>query len=665
MSTHPNFDSHEFCSNCIGHACNYEIRCDHCKSWPDIKMMKYVQHLASLTHQSKINKGRDRPIELVEPGEAGLDNSSLGEKSSNNSMGSLEIQDANENLRLKERREEYFEDRISELEGKMNDNFGKMISSITAIIDARFKQSSCSSSQITSRTLGLGLSSDQREDSSPNSKSRRMLIENENQEPRPGCSSSPSPILSRDEKLIKNTLKILGIPSSQVNLKANQSSHSGRIGSSKISQTSPSKRIGSLSLGQNKSPTSRLVNRKEIPPKRDEVPTQDDYDNDYEYDEEDYDYDEEEDIDDDYENEFEVNEEYKGKEEESNRPPKEDNTFHRMLDLVGEYFPQTKAQVPKSPPRQCLHEDRFEEKKKQTETVRLRLYDRVSRVRSDVARRLSFLMRKGKKPISLIPPAKRSFRVAEDDSFNAAPTLNEEFESLLGNSFPSNKSIFFPMDEIIRLEDILKSIQENQSFALWVISTLFCLLDDAGFTNSDPEMIKKMSNSLSFAMVNQCMMTHRVSSYLVARRREHYLNSLSSSIKISQKRKLRSSSPFLEELFDPQILENIISQFKGDTATSAQVALSRMNVRRPPQYKRRRIISGPSYTPQAGPSQLSGLGSSGSDRSSSVSGASDFEYSSPSKSRGKLNGRGRGRGRALSRFGGSRRNFRFPLARRQ
>ena len=72
----------------------------------------------------------------------------------------------------------------------------------------------------------------------------------------------------------------------------------------------------------------------------------------------------------------------------------------------------------------------------------------------------------------------------------------------------------------------------------------------------------------------QCTWTHQASSYLVARRREFYIRHLPPSVSDSQKKRLASASPFTQELFDPQILEKVTSEFKGDIATSAQVTLS-------------------------------------------------------------------------------------------
>ena len=95
-----------------------------------------------------------------------------------------------------------------------------------------------------------------------------------------------------------------------------------------------------------------------------------------------------------------------------------------------------------------------------------------------------------------------------------------------------------------------------------------------------------MSDSLSLSMVHQTSLSHNLTSYLVGRRREHFINHLPKSITKSQKKRLAASSPFSEKLFDPEVLDTVISEFKGDLNTSAQVAMTRMV---PPANKGRRV----------------------------------------------------------------------------
>ena len=215
--------------------------------------------------------------------------------------------------------------------------------------------------------------------------------------------------------------------------------------------------------------------------------------------------------------------------------------------------------------------------------------------------------------------------MTEDDSFDAPPQLNEEFEQLAIRKSSTKGSVFIPLEEITQMESTLMRIQENQSFAMWTISTLFSWLDEAGLTKIDPEMVGQMSNSLSYAMASQCTLSHQISSYLVAQRRDHYLQQLPSTITKSQKNRLAATSPFSKQLFDPELLEKITSDFKADMATSAQVAWT--SLVSPPDFKKRRMTALPlkqyhnsTRIPQPGPS-----GQADPSSTSSAYGAYGFE----------------------------------------
>ena len=245
--------------------------------------------------------------------------------------------------------------------------------------------------------------------------------------------------------------------------------------------------------------------------------------------------------------------------------------FQRMLQLVVRLFPQSKPTVSKLPPPQCLHENNYSQVERKEKLSHLRLYDRVSMIRSDVAGKVSQLMGKGKKPSSLLPLKRRYFQVAEEDSLHR-PEINVELQRMTGKRIPVKETMQFPSEDISRIETRLITLQENQSFTLWLISSLFNLMHEEGYTSSDPEVLAKISDSLSLSMVNQSTLTHELSSYIVAQRREQIFNHLPYTISDVQKQKLASATPFSNEIFDPDTLKEVISEYVNDVATSAQVA---------------------------------------------------------------------------------------------
>ena len=100
-------------------------------------------------------------------------------------------------------------------------------------------------------------------------------------------------------------------------------------------------------------------------------------------------------------------------------------------------------------------------------------------------------MGKGANVRMLRPIGGRFIRVAEDDSFEAPPVLNEEYERMTRDVPLPGPSVLVPLEEITPMEECLLSIQENQSFSLWIISTLFSMIDEAGLTKSDPDLVKQ------------------------------------------------------------------------------------------------------------------------------------------------------------------------------
>ena len=202
------------------------------------------------------------------------------------------------------------------------------------------------------------------------------------------------------------------------------------------------------------------------------------------------------------------------------------------------------------------------------------------------------------------------------------------------------------------MENILLSILENQSLAMWIISTLFSWLDEAQFTESNPELVAQMSRSLSLSMVNQCTASHDMTAYLVAQRRDYYLSLLPKSITPNQKKRLDLLPPSQQSFSTLKILEKITAEFKDDAATSAQVAWA--NAVSPPQRKRRATTTVSSHRLPKIPRLLalpSTSGLSNSPSTSSAPGASGFEPTPQTKPHRNPGGRGRG---------STWRNGRFP-----
>ena len=249
-----------------------------------------------------------------------------------------------------------------------------------------------------------------------------------------------------------------------------------------------------------------------------------------------------------------------------------DHSFEKLLEEVTRLFPQARPKDSRPPKRTCLHERNYAEVKEKRTFSRLRLYDRIGMIRSEVSEKVSRIMSSGGKPASLLPPRRRTFRVAEEDSFDEPPTLNRETQHLIGSHIPKQEFSLLPSADLNRIEHMLLNLQDNQSFTLWIISSLFDMLHEEGFTSSKPEVLRKMSQVLSSTMVGQSTMTHQLSSYLVAQRRQRIFDTFQPAVLDLQKQRLAATSPFSENLFDPVVLKEVTEEFKGNIATSAQIA---------------------------------------------------------------------------------------------
>ena len=159
-------------------------------------------------------------------------------------------------------------------------------------------------------------------------------------------------------------------------------------------------------------------------------------------------------------------------------------TTFGVFTLVDNFFPQSEPKEVEQRECTCLHEENYSGKKKRGALARLRMYDRVSVVRSDLNERVSKTVGQGKKAFSTPPHRGRSFWIAEDESLNDPPNVNEEVQRITGNKHADSPSITIPAKDLRKLERCLLAMQENQSLFLWIISTLFSMLHKSGVTSS-------------------------------------------------------------------------------------------------------------------------------------------------------------------------------------
>ena len=412
------FDKHTLCSACIGHACNLNKRCNECESWSEEHMLKYVQTLERVGLRSQV-----RSISVNKPATTADNNRPSGEQ-----------------------KDEVRQSEFSEYKEQMSQKLSDMMSGIAALIDSKLEQHS--------RNISLS--------HGPNTPHSRSADQGPLEERKlwPGSNAATPPGVSRESHPIRHDARGLEAKSVGVNKRDNiRSNYKGQSNpcQGKIGLLGKSKKIDrkikvhkvdreprDQATVRGKSQTMETIKDHNSQRNHNYVEeNNDDDDDDDNNDEEEFEEGEveEEDKDEDSSDEQERNN------DNNNCSGKEDEKIQRLLKAITEFFPQAKSQLPQSPPRQLLHENRFNNKKI-IPKKNLRLYDRVSRVRSDVAQRVSVLMRKGSKLNKLLPSGRRSIRVAEDESFEAPPELNEGYERLTGQMSLPEPSVVIPLGDV-------------------------------------------------------------------------------------------------------------------------------------------------------------------------------------------------------------------------
>ena len=102
-------------------------------------------------------------------------------------------------------------------------------------------------------------------------------------------------------------------------------------------------------------------------------------------------------------------------------------------------------------------------------------------------------------------------------------------------------------------------------------------LRDDGYCPSDLALFDKNITSLSAALASQTTMAAGVTDFISAKRRESYLAHASCSVAESVKRDLLAAPGSESLLFDPELLEKLVSQLKEDSLISSTASLASLS----------------------------------------------------------------------------------------
>ena len=211
------------------------------------------------------------------------------------------------------------------------------------------------------------------------------------------------------------------------------------------------------------------------------------------------------------------------------------------------------------------------------------------------------------------------------------------------------------------MESAVIGLQEAQSFSFWLVSAVFAYARKEGFVPPDPALYSRLSSSLVMSLVQQCQTSHALSAFSTLVRRGHFLKHCGPTVSEDQKGRLLASDPFRTDLFDPEILEKIISEYDSSNAAQQTQAISSALSKSVSSLfsQRAKDTSAPGVP---GPSGVASAPSSSSSAQPNVSSPLFDAYPSkgevqwPRQDKGK--GRGGRRGKGGSRFSKTQRGFR-------
>ena len=105
------------------------------------------------------------------------------------------------------------------------------------------------------------------------------------------------------------------------------------------------------------------------------------------------------------------------------------------------------------------------------------------------------MVEEGKRSSYTLHSRRGAYKVADDLSFSRPLHLNEDFKRLCTSGLSSKTSVSVPLDDIVHMEASLAAQQEAQSFALWILSTVFTYVSGMELDPEDADLFRNLSSS--------------------------------------------------------------------------------------------------------------------------------------------------------------------------
>ena len=311
--------------------------------------------------------------------------------------------------------------------------------------------------------------------------------------------------------------------------------------------------------------------------------------------------------------------------------------FRELIRFIGDLFPQAQAPMSKPPQPSFILRGK-DDVPEDVSSRRLRLFQRCARVKEELRELVSDLKKEFKKPSAVLPKRCSSYKIAGEERVSKVSELNDRFAHITSKNPPKNASVLVPLEELRKLEAAFSHQQEILSFIGWLVSAQYKYVDDSGFVPVDKALYDRLCESLARALEDANRSSFAFSAYTNLLKKSHFLQFAAPSVTSGQKGRLLASDPFSEDLFDPETLKEVSTEFDNDVATTSHVQLSKAVSSSLYKASKRSRDDSPSSVVSKTPRTQSSSTSSSKTNSSSL-----FEPP-PKGMKNWRGGRGRGRG---------------------
>ena len=260
-------------------------------------------------------------------------------------------------------------------------------------------------------------------------------------------------------------------------------------------------------------------------------------------------------------------------------PPAPDKAYVRLIDFIYDRFHHSKPSAAAQVPPRCDFESYFSISDPPSASRQfLTVYPRVAEIIDASADRVARLARESRALHRVVPLRRKLFNVGDRPDFCNAWYVNPEFSRISQNkNILKSHNASMSLSDLEKVERGVRSILAGDSQCFWLLSSLLVQLREDGYRPSDPALFDKNITSFSAALASQTTMAAGVTDFISSKRRESYLSHASCSVAESVKRDLLAAPGSDSLLFDPELLERLVSQLKEDSFISSTASLASLS----------------------------------------------------------------------------------------